>query len=894
MFKRSLCTVFVLTAFLIFASSLILRAEINFDFGLPLYRQNEIIFEKTKPADYNLQLLKKYILEHKENVIAQFHAINRWFNLIKLSDTPKHAQLIKSGNEYFSIKDSKKATNEEKLRYIFYSGILLSNKKGEDPECKEEQKFEELLLDYEDDLKETAEYWIAKGIIFQALKNQSNSYFNLMKPEEDLKIALTLIPRTSQYYYIMGQCFRYLGNSDSALFLSIASYEKAASLEPRNVKLQNTLLSIYMGLHEEYQAKGKQEPFWLEEAVYKKIIEIAPTNPYALNNLGYLYAEYGVNTKLAVELCQKAVDQVPDNSGFQDSLGWAAFKNKDFKLAEEALLKSISLKSTIYESHYHLATLYYSCDNYEKAAEQYEEAIKLRPDSAETLNNLAYLYTELNINHEKSLSMAIKANKLEPNNASYLDTLGWAYYRNSDLDNALIYLLKANTLVPAQSEILLHIGRVYLDKNEFDKALAFVKEAFKTNPNVNDPDETLYLAIRLKAYHEAMANYHGLLGEKADKSKVLNILMGISRLYQEEGLYDKSIEITKICSDLESGKKSLSEPLLGSYNLHSKAIHKEINTNTNTNTNSDNHSAEPEKNETETNPDNSKSKNIINNSDTPSDSKEPDADKGSENGMLPTEMDYPVAISFCSDFFKNLVNYIPHLKKLSNCNLTIIIDRLLNAHNTVIIRISSNTLTGDDIKDKILNSCGYKITSKEENKDEKAITYRFPSGKYYIQTTDNSVYISHSLINNETIASLSTLLPFRENYLMEIYYDNKAFHNRFPKLISGFIKNPFRPFERLQASYKMNDTGLNEFIIATTGKKENDEFIRKIAGRLFRFKMRANRKGLSTNIKMKPDEELIYISTDYDNLFEWLTKRVDFITNKLKVFLQLITNTFHK
>ena len=44
--------------------------------------------------------------------------------------------------------------------------------------------------------------------------------------------------------------------------------------------------------------------------------------------------------------------------------------------------------------------------------------------------------------------MAKKANKLEANNASYLDTLGWAYYRNGDLDNALIYLQKANTLVP--------------------------------------------------------------------------------------------------------------------------------------------------------------------------------------------------------------------------------------------------------------------------------------------------------------------------------------------------------------------------------------------------------------------------------------------------------------
>ena len=120
-----------------------------------------------------------------------------------------------------------------------------------------------------------------------------------MKPEEDLKHALTLIPQTAHYYYIMGQAFRFISPSDTTLFLAVASYEKAASLDPRNGKLQNSLLGIYMGLHEEMQSKGKPEPFWLEEAVYKKILEISPNNAYALNNLGFLYAEYGVNLNIA-------------------------------------------------------------------------------------------------------------------------------------------------------------------------------------------------------------------------------------------------------------------------------------------------------------------------------------------------------------------------------------------------------------------------------------------------------------------------------------------------------------------------------------------------------------------------------------------------------------------
>ena len=871
MFKKSFFTSFLIFLFLILTIASELKAEINFDFGLPLFRQRDINFEKTKSADYNLQLLKKYILEHKDNVIAQYHAITRWFTLIKLSDKPKHAALIEEGNKYFSLEGKDKPTDEEKLRGIFYSGILLSNEKEDDPDCKKDQAFEEMLLEYEDELKEKADYWIAKGILFQVLKSRPNNYFAPMKPEEDLKIALTLIPRTSQYYYVMGQCFRFLGNSDSSLFLAIASYEKASSLDPRNPKLQNSLISIYMGLHEEYQSKGKPEPFWLEEAVYKKIIEIAPNNPYALNNLGYLYAEYGVNTKMAMELCQKAVSYNPENAGFQDSLGWAAFKNKKFELSEKALLKSISLKTNVYESRYHLATLYYTTGDYEKAAEQYEYAIRLKPESAEALNNLAYLYTELKINNEKALSMAKTANQLESNNASYLDTLGWAYYRNGDIDNALIYLQKANGLVPAQGEILLHIGRVYLEKNDFDKALTYVKEAFKTSPDLNDPDDTLYLTIRLKAYHEAMANYHGLLGKRADKNKVMNILMDISRLYQEEGLYDKSIEITKICSELNSGAKSLEEPLLDSYKVTYKEKSKEIN----------NPSNEEESKE-ETKPSASVEQ-PVKEIENPSDNKDSKVEEINRKDLLPKDADCPVAISFCSGFFKSLQKYLPNIKELSKCNVTLILDRFFFPNKTVIVRITSNSVSGKDLRDGIAAAYG-KNASLSTNKDDSSIEL-FAVGKCYCKVLDNAVYISFKEITDEDVKILSKILPFREGYFMELYYDNQAFHNRFSKYFRPFIRNPFKPFERIAASYQIEKGGINEFIVGTTGKKENDDFMKKMAARLFRFKVKKNKRGLNTTIKLQSEGEMIYITTEYDNFFAWINKKVDSVAKKVSRYL---------
>lgn len=909
MFKGRVRTVFCTIAILVLGLCTKLSAEINFDFALPLFKQEEVNFEKTKPTDYNLQLLKKYILEHDSDVLAQFHAINRWFTLIKLSDTPRHAELLAAGNKYFSTKDKKKPTQEEKLREIFYAGLLLQSDKAEDPENKKDQEFEELLLDNEDDLAENANYWIAKGIIFNALRDRPNNYFQLMKPEEDLKAALTIIPKTAQYYYVMGQCFRYIGGSESALFLAIASYEKASSLDPHNQKLQNSLLSIYMGLHEEYQQKNKQEPFWLEEAVYKKILEMSPGNPHALNNLGYLYAEYGVNTQTAQDLCQRAVDFSPENPGFYDSLGWAAFKNRNYQLAEESLQKSIEMRGNVYESHNHLATVYYSTKQLDKAAEQYEIAVKLRPDSAETLNNLAYLYTEQNKNAQEALKMAVTANELEPNNASYLDTLGWAYYRNGDLENALTNLQKANNLVPGQGEILLHLGRVYLDKNEFENALTFVKEAFKSAPGMEDPDETLYLTIRLKAYHEAMADYHGLLGEKADKEKVINILTGISRLYQEEGLYEKSIEITRICSDLQKGLKTLKEPLLNSYKLHyavvketqnkPKAPVKESSEEADQDEEDDNEEevSETEAKEEEDDEDEDAILEPEEETEKPS-SAAPSvetAPKSSENKTttdsniitLPAPIKYPVAVSFCSELFKAIGEYVPKLNGYKDCNVTIFIDRFIAPSATAITRIESDKNNATELQQAIINMFGYKKEKSQEISPDNC-QIKLISGNYYSMINGNAVYFSKNKLTQEIVDSLANVLPYRKGYMLEFYIDWNEFKTRIPQLVVGFISNPVEPFTRLQSSYTYTDDVLNEFIIGSTGKTEDDAFMKKLARRLFQFKLDAKNMNLPTTIKMQQEKDMVYISTDFEQPLTWLSQKVDLLNSRIKSLLPII------
>lgn len=866
MLSKSFSRVFFL-AFLLVAGLLMpAYSEINFDFGLPLFGQEEIRFEKTKPTDFNLQLLKKYLTEQQGNMITQLHAITRWFSLIKLSDTPRRDELIRIGRDYFASTGKKEFGSEERLRDIFFTGLLLSTEKATEKENSADHEFEELLLDSEDRLAKNADYWLIKGIVFHVLRNRPNGYFEPMKPEEDLKKALTLIPRTAQYYYVMGQAFRFLGSMDSSLFLSIASYEKASSLDARNPKLQNSLLSIYMGLHEDYQSRNKPEPFWLEEAVYKKILEVSPNNPHALNNLGYLYAEYGVNTQVAQDLCQKAVDMAPENPGFHDSLGWAAFKNRDFKKAEEELKKSLAMRMNVYDPHYHLATVYYATGELEKAAENYEQAIKIRPDSAEALNNLAYLLTEQNRDIPKALTMAEAAVKLEPTNASYLDTLGWAYYRNGESEKALGHLLKAAQLVPGQGEVLLHIGRVYLDKSDFEAALSYLKEAFKADPKLNDPDNSLYLAVRLKSYHTALADYHSLLGERADKEKVNSILMSIARLYQEEKLYDKAIDITRLCSEIKAGTRDLKEALLPGYELPASSEKSDAAVS----------EPAPAIELPESAP--------VTASETPVADPEP-VDKLFSG--LPPESEHSLIINFGPQFFKWAGSFVKGAASLADKSITIFMTRIHKSARSAIIRVDTEATPGTSLL-ALLDNYFAQLNIRSAN-SESPDTREFIVGKHrlYAVADRNAVYISRKALNASGALELpGQLCTFNPDGFVEIIYNWEKLSSHIHKLLLPLIKNPFHPFVRIYTRYTLKDGSLNEFSAATTGKPEGEEFMKKFARELFTFKLQAQNLGITTTIKVRSDKEIIYISTDFENIAGWLENRLKLVGPLVQKVLQ--------
>ncbi|MGI9297440.1 MAG: tetratricopeptide repeat protein [Gammaproteobacteria bacterium] len=111
-----------------------------------------------------------------------------------------------------------------------------------------------------------------------------------------------------------------------------------------------------------------------------------------------------------------------------------------------------------------------------------EYMTELFPDAADGWNALGYVLADHTLRLDEAEQFIKKALEISPGSANILDSLGWVYYRQGRLDEALLYLQRA----AAQSdsaEIAAHLGEVHWRLGEHAPA----REAFARGRR-NDPE----------------------------------------------------------------------------------------------------------------------------------------------------------------------------------------------------------------------------------------------------------------------------------------------------------------------------------------------------------------------------------------------------------------------
>jgi Flp pilus assembly protein TadD len=91
--------------------------------------------------------------------------------------------------------------------------------------------------------------------------------------------------------------------------------------------------------------------------LYEKTLEIDSNNPTAMNRMGYILADTGIDVMRALRLCRKAVDTKPQSAAYLDSLGWAYYKSGEVVEARTWLRRALELAPDEKEIQRHFKTV---------------------------------------------------------------------------------------------------------------------------------------------------------------------------------------------------------------------------------------------------------------------------------------------------------------------------------------------------------------------------------------------------------------------------------------------------------------------------------------------------------------------------------------------------------
>ena len=115
----------------------------------------------------------------------------------------------------------------------------------------------------------------------------------------------------------------------------------------------------------------------------------------------------------------------------------------------------------------------------QQAMDVMQQVIKLQPEHAAALNYVGYTWADKKIHLDKAFIYIKRAVELKPDNGYIRDSLGWVYYRQGKLEEAVKTLEQAVKLSPDDPAILDHLADVYLESGRTADALKTYRKALE-------------------------------------------------------------------------------------------------------------------------------------------------------------------------------------------------------------------------------------------------------------------------------------------------------------------------------------------------------------------------------------------------------------------------------
>jgi tetratricopeptide (TPR) repeat protein len=119
----------------------------------------------------------------------------------------------------------------------------------------------------------------------------------------------------------------------------------------------------------------RQKKFDQAEAEFRKVLNANPRNSSTLNYYGYMLADRGIRLEEAADLIKRALADDPSNAAYQDSLGWAYYKQNKLDDAEALLRQAATRESHDPTILSHLGDVYSKMGKDSLAEKQWQKSL---------------------------------------------------------------------------------------------------------------------------------------------------------------------------------------------------------------------------------------------------------------------------------------------------------------------------------------------------------------------------------------------------------------------------------------------------------------------------------------------------------------------------------------
>ncbi len=185
----------------------------------------------------------------------------------------------------------------------------------------------------------------------------------------------------------------------------------------------------------------------------------------------------------AVRVIDKAIAAKNDEPDLYLVLASLHEDNGDIQKSEKVLREALVILPGNTDIIYQLGLICEQMGRPDEAIDLMRDILAIDPENAEALNFIGYSYADRGINLDEAETMILEALQLKPGSGHIIDSLGWVYFRQNRIAEALDQLEKARKLLPDDPTVAQHLGDIYERKGRYEQALEIYRKALDHAPD---------------------------------------------------------------------------------------------------------------------------------------------------------------------------------------------------------------------------------------------------------------------------------------------------------------------------------------------------------------------------------------------------------------------------